>query len=540
MRTHSFFRNIVWLFAGVTVLFFASPVSAINLLVYNNNDSGAGSLRQAIADNTTLGGGNTIVFSNVVTGTILLTSGQLFIGTNVNILGPGPNVLAINGNAAGRIFETELGNTNLIAGLTLTNASFPGGSGGAIFNLRSTLTVSNCTISGNSARNGGGIYNSGTGASATLVVKASTLSNNLAVYGGAINNNAIGGNAGLTLAGCILSSNSAAYGGGIYNDARGSGTAPVAISASTFKSNFVDYDGIYGGGLGGGIYNNGSGGGNATITLNTSTLQANQALDGGGIYNYGYEGTARLHASASTFSGNKGYGAAISSVASANYTADTFVNACTFSGNDGGEFGGTIYVENGLVQIGDSILKAGASNTNLLGYGGYSIVSAGYNLASDDGSGFLTATGDQLNTDPLLGPLANNGGPTLTHALLAGSPAIDKGKRDAISFLATTVDARGVTRPLDFPSISNAVGGDGSDIGAFEFNNPTLNIQKAGGNVVLSWPSFLGFFTLESSTNITSSNSWTTAGGSADIVGNQYQQTNGPISSNRCFRLRGN
>src|SRR5206468_7597889 len=55
------------------------------------------------------------------------------------------------------------------------------------------------------------------------------------------------------------------------------------------------------------------------------------------------------------------------------------------------------------------------------------IRSLGYNLCSDDGSGFLTATGDQINTDPMLGPLQDNGGPTFTHALLSGSPAIDSG-----------------------------------------------------------------------------------------------------------------
>src|SRR5205823_411806 len=51
----------------------------------------------------------------------------------------------------------------------------------------------------------------------------------------------------------------------------------------------------------------------------------------------------------------------------------------------------------------------------------------GYNLSNDNGSGFLIGPGDQINTDPLLGPLQDNGGPTFTHALLPGSPAIDTG-----------------------------------------------------------------------------------------------------------------
>ena len=51
----------------------------------------------------------------------------------------------------------------------------------------------------------------------------------------------------------------------------------------------------------------------------------------------------------------------------------------------------------------------------------------GYNLSSDDGGGFLTGPGDQIDTEPLLGPLRNNGGPTFTHSLLRGSLAIDAG-----------------------------------------------------------------------------------------------------------------
>ena len=70
----------------------------------------------------------------------------------------------------------------------------------------------------------------------------------------------------------------------------------------------------------------------------------------------------------------------------------------------------------------------------------------------------------------LLGPLANNGGPTQTRALLAGSPAIDKGSptNDPITGAPITTDQRGLPRPVDDPTIPNASGGDGSDIGAFE------------------------------------------------------------------------
>jgi hypothetical protein len=96
------------------------------------------------------------------------------------------------------------------------------------------------------------------------------------------------------------------------------------------------------------------------------------------------------------------------------------------------------------------------------------VTSLGYNLASDNADGFLTAIGDQVNTDAILGPLKDNGGPTLTHAPLINSPVVDKGKRDTIAELATDFDQRGSIRPVDDPAVANATGGDASDIGAVE------------------------------------------------------------------------
>lgn len=78
------------------------------------------------------------------------------------------------------------------------------------------------------------------------------------------------------------------------------------------------------------------------------------------------------------------------------------------------------------------------------------------------------------------------------------------------------------------------------DIGAFERGRPKLAIQQVGSSAVLSWPSYHGEFSLQSSTNITSSKSWLLAPGSAAVVGNQYQQTKSPISGDQFFRLRGN
>ena len=129
------------------------------------------------------------------------------------------------------------------------------------------------------------------------------------------------------------------------------------------------------------------------------------------------------------------------------------------------------------MEIGSTILKAGASGGNIANLSG-AVSSDGYNLASDDGGGFLTGTADQINTDPMLGPLQDNGGPTFTHALLPGSPAIDKGA----NLGGYLTDQRGFPRTLDGVCIPNAPGGDGTDIGAFESQQP-CPVAVSLGNV---------------------------------------------------------
>jgi len=104
------------------------------------------------------------------------------------------------------------------------------------------------------------------------------------------------------------------------------------------------------------------------------------------------------------------------------------VTNSTISDNTASVGGGAVYNDSGgqTAQIGDTVLNAGASGGTIFNNGG-TVTSLGYNLASDDGGGVLTGPGDQINTDPVLGPLQDNGGPTFTHALLPGSPAIDAG-----------------------------------------------------------------------------------------------------------------
>jgi hypothetical protein len=259
---------------------------------------------------------------------------------------------------------------------------------------------------------------------------------------------------------------------------------------------------------------------------------------GGGIFNNGNVGFAATYFSDSTISGNSAdEGGGIWNASAGGGRGILNIYSTTFSDNTA-SFGGAIFNNTGtgstLVTFENTILNAGASGANLTINGG-SIVTYGYNLCSDTGAGFLTNATDRINTDPLLGPLADNGGPTLTHAPLPGSPAIDKGK----SFFSETADQRGEPRPFDFPSIANAPGGDGSDIGAVEIGRPKLAIQRMGNNVLLSWLLYYGGFGLESSTNIAAPNSWGTATGSAFVVGGQYVQTNTLLPGRQFFRLLG-
>src|SRR5439155_14199239 len=122
-------------------------------------------------------------------------------------------------------------------------------------------------------------------------------------------------------------------------------------------------------------YNEGSGSGSATVTVSASTLSGNSET---GIDNNGFGG------------GN----------------ATVTVNASTLSGNSSSQGSAGGIGNDGTLDIGDTILNAGASGANITGMG--TVTSRGYNLSSDDGGGFLSATGDQTNTDPILGPLQNN------------------------------------------------------------------------------------------------------------------------------------
>ena len=225
-----------------SLLVLTAPARAATLTVINTNDSGAGSLRQAI---TTAASGDTITFQTGVTGTITLTSGELDVSQSVTLVGPGASALAVDGGGRFRVFAVT-GGTVAISGLTIQNGAPPddaahaNGSGGGVYNAGATM-LTGCVLSGNAAVNfGGGVYNAGT----------------------------------LTLSGCTLSGNTSATGGGVYNQ------GAATLTACTLTGNS-------GGFSGGGVTSVGG-----SLGLTACTLTGNAAIGVGGVNNGG--GTATL------------------------------------------------------------------------------------------------------------------------------------------------------------------------------------------------------------------------------------------------------
>lgn len=404
--------------------FIALSAQAATLTVTNTNDSGAGSLRQALTD---AANGDTINFHSSLNGqTITLTSGELLLTKNVAISGPGANTLAVDANHTSRAFNIAPGRDVTISGLTITNGSapLPYRWGGGIYNDHGALTLDNCTISGNAAvqGGGGGIYNDGNDGSAIVTITNCTINGNSAWPGGGIYNY----RGTVTITNSTLSGNldtGSNAGGAIFNQ----GT--LTIISTTFSGNSST--------SGGAIYNAGFNPSTlSTLAVTNSTFSGNSASSGGGIYN-DFAGMATM--TNCTFSGNSAGGSPNfihDGTGGAIWNAQTFtMTNCTLSGNSATIHGGGIYngadnSQGTLLKIGATILNAGPLGENIYNdniFYPVMVTSLGYNLSSDNGGGYLTATGDRINTDPRLGPLQNNGGPTFTHLPAANSPAIDAG-----------------------------------------------------------------------------------------------------------------
>lgn len=409
---------------GISLILFASPTQAVTFTVTNLNDSGAGSLRQAILDaNTATATDDEIVFDTGLSG-ILLTTGGFSISGNLIINGPGANVLTISGNNTRRIFTVNQGITSTISNLTIKN--------GGLYNNQGTLTVNNSTISDSRLIDGGGISNY----DGTLTINNCLIANNsVSDDGGGIYN--YGGNKTVTINNSSIVNNTASSNGGaIYNSAD---LGTINVINSTLDGNSA--------GSGGGIYIYGG-----TMTVKASTLSGNSSTrSGGGIYNYlGLVNVLNSTLSNNSYTGTyNGYGGA------GIYTNSTlFVLSSTLSNNSAGfGEGGGIFIERGGVSIGNSILAGNRAfkGSDVSRYSG-TFTSQGNNLFGENGaSGLLGASpiaSDIILANPIgmaIGPLTNNGGPTLTHLPIAGSPAINAGNNLLIP-AGTSTDQRGSPR----------------------------------------------------------------------------------------------
>jgi hypothetical protein len=376
------------------------------ITVTNGNDGGPGSLRQALGE---ANDGDTINFDPSVN-TVTLTTAELAITKSITISASPQIVTVARASQAPefRIFHVMPGHSVEIDGLTIFGGHITGGNGGGILNDNSTLTIANCSVSGNAIASfsgnnfGGGIHNSGTMTLNQVSVNSNNAPPPAIPSGGGISNTGTM----IIIAGTVQGNMGFFSGGGIYN------TGMMTVTGSTISSNQLGNPGHFGG-SGGGIVNYG------TMTIQDSTISGNTALggdlqggDGGGIS--GDNNTITN----STITGNSAHHGG--GIAGGGNIAHT-----TFSNNSASIAGGALYLTSSL-ELGNTILKAGASGVNIFNNGG-SLITHGYNVCSDNGGGFLNGPGDQINTDPMLGPLQNNGGPTFTHALLPSSPAIDSG-----------------------------------------------------------------------------------------------------------------
>jgi hypothetical protein len=482
----------------------------------------ASTLRAAIiAVNADAPASDTIV---VPAGTYVLTvaptgdddgsSGDLNLTNSVTIQGAGAVSTIIDANQLDRAFNVGSNVTVNISGLSIRNgmappsASYATEDGGAIaIQSGATVSVINCTLTGNSASNvGGGIWNSGTltlsnchlsgnhasrlgggiANEGALTLTNSTLSSNSASQdGGAIENvvDALDNPGTVTLTNSTISGNSALAGGGIWN--RGTLTLSnctlsgnSAIDGGAIKNlgaltlGNCNLSGNDASRLGGGIVNVGG-----ALTLTNSTLSSNSASqDGGAIENDidALDNPGTLTLTNSTLSGNS---ASNDGGAIFNFATLTLTN-CTLSGNSTPGHGGGIDNEVKEFEIaGTLIMSNSVVAQNSAGSGGPDVQgrvnSLGFNLIGDgDGSAGFPAVGDRVGTasspiDPRLGPLRDNGGPTFTMALLPSSPAIDAGSN------ALAVDAQGNPLTTDQRGFARIVDGR-VDIGAFEFSPPVF------------------------------------------------------------------
>lgn len=483
---------------------FASETATLTGCAVNNNTAiGSGGGVLTVADvrvvHSSLGGNQAATGGAVIAGGAAVVTGSEFRDNEAG--GDGGALFAESATIDHCVFDHNS------SGLRV--GSDAGGSGGAIF-VRTEADISDCTISNNAANgrgnaaggNGGGIFAN------DATISDSVITQNTA-GGGSLSGNGGGlfANVSASVSRCTVSGNRATGDGLANGNGGGINANTVTVSQCTITGNTAhgrnaDSFGSGNGGGGGGIF------ARDIAVVQDSTIRGNAGV-GGGI------GGGSVNVTNSTVSDNSGggiltridstvTGSTVSGNIGTGIDADTVtVTNTTVSGNtslDGGGIRVRALVETNIIRnstitnnVADhagggifanlaAAVPVGIENSivagNFVGLGGAGpdlfgpFLSAGHNLIGiiDGGTGFTPGTnGDLAGTlanplDPRLGPLANNGGPTQTHALLAGSPAIDRGGNGALDPIGLTTDQRGRRRIKDGNLDGRAV----IDIGAFE------------------------------------------------------------------------
>ena len=478
---------------------------------------GACTLRAAVQESNALAGDDTITrpagtytLTNTGSGENAAATGDLDVSQTLTVNGAGEGSTIIDGNDTDRIFHVTSSSATLeLTDMTLQNGNAGGSDGGAISTSSGTVVLSDCTITGGNAGSGGALGNSSGDWTLTNV----TLSGNNAdggLSGGAINSSS----GSWTFDNCTISGNTIDTGpGGAINTSSGTWTftdstisgnmapdgAGGAINTSsgswtftntTISGNMSESDGgaintssgtwtftdstISGNSVtdatasGGGLRSSGGG----TWTFDGCTFSGNSAgtdmssADGGGVDIGGGTWTFKNSTFSSNSAGSEGGGVAV-------FDGDAIFNNCTFSSNSAYEGGALYQGENATITLENTIVANSPSGGDCDGV----ITSSGYNLDSDGSCG-LSSTGDLSSMDPKLGALADNGGNTLTHALLTGSPAIDAGN----GATCEATDQRGESRPMDGDGDTIAV----CDMGAFELQAAAGMTGDGNGDGVLN------------------------------------------------------
>ena len=477
---------------------FVDDAVAATFLVTTTADTNDGactlalcSLRDAVIASNANPGGNTITlpaghYTIAIPGTgeLAAATGDFNITQPVTISGAGAATTVVDGGSLDRVFRVA-SSAVIFNGITITGGR-PGlgEDGGGILN-DGTLTLNNCVVSANQTfggGSGGGIW---TNNDLTL--------NNTQVI---VNNASGGGNGGGIDNEDVVRITSSSVSGNTAGAAGGNGGGLYNNGSATITDTTIALNNGAGGGNGAGVYNNGN-----ALTVNRSTLSQNSTDgNGGGLFNNGI-GVALTNVTISTNTAAAGGGLS-------NFGNGVDIIASTIASNNGGG------IQNGGVGLNvTSTIIANNNGGNCTG----SIGDGGTNMQFPGSTCGASIT----SANPLLAPLAGNGGPTQTHALAPGSPAIDTGTE--ICPPTPPTDQRGVPRPQ----------GPACDIGAFEVQVaalPTLSINNVTANEGNSGNTpFVFTVTLSAASASTVTVNYATANGTA-TAGSDYFATSGTLT----------